>query len=73
MEIDKFKNPNETDKNYDDLMAIIGKLFASVFNSDGLQRGVQTFDVKFGSKQVEENALSDNVIEFSNPDDNTGD
>ena len=72
VETGEFKNPEEDDENYDNLLATIGELFASITNGDGLKEDSKTFDIKFGNRQIHEttlcNAELESVIKINNPD-----
>jgi hypothetical protein len=68
---------DEDDDEYDNLLASIGKLFATLTDVDRLQEDSITFDVQFGDRQTESipemNAELKSVIKHSNPDNNHGD
>ena len=79
MEKREFENPDgdDDDDNYEDLLAIIGELFVTLTNGEGLKEDSECLDIQFGNKQMEESSLSttelETVIEFTHLEDNKED
>jgi hypothetical protein len=52
VEAGNFEYTDEDKKtgNYDDLLASIGELFATLMNCDGLKEDTKTLDIQFGNR-----------------------
>ncbi len=67
---------DEDNDNYEDVLASIGELYATLTNVDGLKEDSECLDIQYGKEQAEESSLSctelETVIEFSNNEDTRG-
>jgi hypothetical protein len=67
---------DEDNDNYEDVLASIGELYATLTNVDGLKEDSECLDIQYGKEQAEESSLSctelETVIEFSNSEDTRG-